>query len=103
MATVEIDQSAADSTVRLAVGDRAHLTLAETRSGGYKWQVVSPESPVISAKDDGFEMAAGVGGTGVHRWTITAKQTGEAKLELVHGRSWEPEAGKRFVVTIQVR
>jgi predicted secreted protein len=100
---VQIDQSSAGSTVQLAAGEQAQLTLAETRSGGYKWQMISPESPVFSTKDDGFEMAAGVGGAGVHRWTITARQPGEAKLELVHGRSWEPETGKRFVVTVVVK
>jgi predicted secreted protein len=100
--TVQIDQSAAGTQVLLAAGDQAQLTLPETRSGGYKWQVVSPELPVFSVKDEGFDMAAGVGGTGVHRWTIIGKQSGEAKLELVHGRSWEPESGKRFVVTVVV-
>ena len=99
---VQIDRSSAGSSVRLAAGDRAQLTLPETRSGGYTWQVASPESPVFSVKDEGFDMAAGVGGTGVHRWTITAKQAGEAKLELLHGRSWEPESGKRFDVTVVV-
>ncbi len=89
--------------MRLAVGEEARLTLAETRTGGYKWQVVSPESPAFTLRDDGFEMAPGVGGSGVHRWSITAKQAGEAKLELVHGRSWEPDAGKRFGVMVQVR
>lgn len=103
MATVQLEQSAAGSTVRLAVGDLAQLTLPETRSGGYTWQVTSVESPVFSVEDNGFEMASGIGGTGAHHWTITAKHAGEAKLELAHGRSWEPEAGKRFAVTIQVR
>ena len=103
MATVQLEQSAADSTVRLAVGDQAQLTLPETRSGGYKWQTTSVESPVFSIEDNGFEMASGIGGTGAHHWTITAKQAGEAKLELVHGRSWEPDAGKRFVVTVVVK
>ena len=101
--SIHIDQSATGSVVNLAVAEQAELTLPETRSGGYKWQVLSPESPVFVVKDDGFEMAAGIGGSGAHRWTITARQRGEAKLELIHGRSWEPESGKRFAVTIAVR
>jgi len=103
MAKVQIDECAMDSTVHLAQGDEAELNLPETRSGGYKWQVLSPESPVFAVKDEGFEMAAGVGGRGTHRWTITAKQPGEAKLEMVHGRSWEPETGKRVGVTVVVK
>jgi predicted secreted protein len=101
--SLPIDETAAGSTVRLAAGEHAQVTLPETRSGGYKWQVVSPESPVFSVNDDGFEMAAGVGGAGIHRWTLTASHPGEAKLELAHGRSWEPGAGKRFEVTVVVK
>ncbi len=103
MATLHIDESAAGSTVQLAAGERAELSLPETRTGGYKWHVVSPASPVVDVNDDGFEMAAAVGGTGTHRWTITARQAGEATVELVYGRSWEPEAGKRFQMTIRVK
>lgn len=101
MATVNIDQSAAGSTVQLAMGEQAQLTLPETRTAGYSWKVVSAESPVFSVEDDGFDLAAGVGGSGEHRWRIMSKQAGEAKLELVHGRSWEPSPGKRFAVTIR--
>jgi predicted secreted protein len=33
---------------------------------------------------------------------VTALQKGSAELELVYGRSWETETGKRFAVTISV-
>ena len=38
--------------MQLAAGEQAQLTLAETRSGGYKWQMISPESPVFIAIRD---------------------------------------------------
>jgi predicted secreted protein len=102
MAIVQIDQSAAGTTVRLAVGDEAQLTLAETRTAGYSWKVVSDQSTVFSVKDAGFTRAGGVGGTGVHRWTITATKRGSAELNLAYGRSWEGEAGKRFAIVVSV-
>ena len=102
MATVQIDQSVAGSTVQLDVGDEAHLSMPETRTAGYRWKPVSAESPVFRVEDTGFTRAGGVGGTGVHRWTVTALQKGSAELELVYGRSWETETGKSFAVTISV-
>jgi predicted secreted protein len=103
MPIVQIDQSFTGSTVQLAAGDQAQLTLPETRTAGYSWKVVAAESSVFSLKDTGFEQAGGVGGTGTHRWTITAKKAGSAELELAYGRSWETAVGKKFTVTISVR
>jgi predicted secreted protein len=88
--------------MRLAAGDQAHLTLAETRTAGYSWKVVSAESPVFRVEDAGFTRASGVGGTGGHRWTITALKAGSATLELTYGRSWESDVGRKFAVTIRV-
>lgn len=102
MATVQINQSRAGSTVRLAVVDQAELTLPETRTAGYSWKVVSAESPVFSVKDEGFARVGGVGGTGVHRWMIAATKKGLAELELAYGRSWETAAGKNFVIVVAV-
>ncbi len=102
MATVQIDQSAAGSTVRLAVDDEARLTLAETRTAGYSWKVLSAESPVFKVEDAGFTPASGVGGTGVHCWTIAARKQGSAELELAYGRSWETAAAKKFAIVVAV-
>lgn len=102
MATMKIDQSAAGSTVQLALGEQAELTLPETRTAGYSWKLVSAESPVFGMEDAGFTRASGVGGTGVHRWTIAALKKGSAALELAYGRAWETEAGKKFGLMIEV-
>lgn len=102
MATVKIEQSSAGRAVQLAVGDVAEIILPETRTAGYSWKVVSPQSTVFDMKDEGFTRADGVGGTGTHRWTITASENGSATLELAYGRSWEVNTGKKFAVTIRV-
>ena len=102
MATIHIDQNASGTTVRLAVGDEAQLVLPEARGGGYKWRVVSPNSTLFDVRDDGFARPSGIGGTGAHKWTITARHAGKASLELAYGRSWETEAAKRFCVNIEV-
>lgn len=102
MAKVQIDESASGSTLRLHPGDEATLTLPETRTAGYSWKRLSPESPVYSLHDAGFVRAKAVGGTGSHRWVIAAVKKGSAEFELAYGRSWETAAGKRFAITLQV-
>jgi predicted secreted protein len=104
MAKLEIGAAASGTTVRLATGNEAQLALPETRTAGFSWRIVSGESPVCSVEDAGFAPASGVGGTGVHRWTLRALQPGTAALEMIYGRSWETagEAKQRFSVTISV-
>jgi inhibitor of cysteine peptidase len=104
MAKLEMGAAASGTTARLTTGDEAQLTLPETRTAGYSWRIVSGESPVFGVEDAGFAPASGVGGTGVHRWTLKALRPGTAALEMSYGRSWEvaAEAKQRFAVTVVV-
>jgi predicted secreted protein len=103
MSYIQIDRSASDTTLRVAPGDELRLELPETRTGGYKWESASPETDVFRIKDEGFERAPEVGGTGHHRWTVTAVKKGSARLEMDYRRSWEPPPGKQqFTLTIVV-
>jgi predicted secreted protein len=104
MTKLEIGPSASGTTVRLAKGSQAQLTLPETRTAGYSWKIVSSGSPEVSVEDAGFTRASAVGGTGAHRWTLKALEAGTAKLEMAYGRSWEAEseAKQRFAVTVVV-
>jgi predicted secreted protein len=104
MMKLEIGPSASGTTVQIGKGNRAQLTLPETRTAGYSWKIASSASPVVAVEDDGFTPASGVGGTGSHRWTLKALQPGKATVEMAYGRSWEAEseAKQRFSVTIEV-
>ncbi len=98
-----LDERSSGTTLRLAVGDQLELTLPETRTAGYSWWMVSSSSPVLAVEDEGFTRAAGVGGTGVLRWRLTANQAGSATLELSYGRAWEQSSpAKTFTLTIEV-
>ena len=99
---MEFDKTASGRELALAVGDQLHLTLPETRSGGFHWQLRSAGSPVLRVKDGGSQRAAGIGGSGVHRWTLIAAQKGTAKFELSYGRSWEASAKEHFTLTLKV-
>ncbi len=101
--TIEVDAGASGSTVSMSPGDKLRLTLAETRTAGFRWQVVSPASTVFEISDDGFLPASGVGGAGLHRWTVTARAAGSASLEMEHVRSWGASvAAQRFSLSLDV-
>jgi predicted secreted protein len=104
MTKLEVGPSASGTTVQIAKGSQAELTLPETRTAGYSWKIVSADSRVFSVEDAGFTRASAVGGTGSHRWMLKALQPGRAMLEMAYGRSWEAgsEAKQRFSVTIEV-
>ena len=98
-----IDQSANNTTLHVSVGDELKLSLPETRTAGFTWQIVSPENDVLRVRDEGFERAPQVGGTGVHRWSVTGVRAGSAALEMAYARSWElADAKQRFKVRIEI-
>jgi predicted secreted protein len=100
---IEVNEAASGSTVKLANGDQLHISLPETRTAGYRWQVVSPASAIYRIEDSGFEPAAGVGGTGLHGWTLKALKSGTALLAMDYGRSWgSTPAAQQFKLTIKV-
>ena len=101
--TIKVGQQESGSTVAVAQGDQVRLELPETRTAGFRWQMVSPESPVFTVHDEGFAAAPGIGGTGLHRWTITALGQGSAVLAMRYGRPWESAATQEFMLTIEVR
>lgn len=101
--TREVDQTASDSEVALNIGDQLQITLPETRTAGYQWQVTSPATPIYSIQDNGFTPARGVGGTGSHRWTLTARRTGSAAFAMDYGRPWgSASPAQQFKLTITV-
>src|ERR1700744_3574448 len=104
MPTINIDKSATGTTLQLAVGDRVQITLPESRTAGFRWQAAPASSPVYAVADEGFQAAPGIGGTGTHRWTLTARSKGSDTFEISYGRSWgTSSSAEPFRVTISVK
>ncbi len=89
----------------LKVSNSFELTLAESRLGGYRWQLVETGAPVLKAEELGAQAsdASVPGGRSSRSWRFTAQQPGSIQLRLQHLRSWQPDApGRDFQLSVKV-
>jgi inhibitor of cysteine peptidase len=101
-----IDESFDGKTVALAPGEDLELRLAENPTTGARWRMSADGAPAIEHKGDSFTPGGTQPGKGgVHAWRFRAAQPGRGRIELAHGRSWDPGAapGRTFSVTVEVR
>jgi predicted secreted protein len=93
MAEVVLDQSNAEQSLSVALGDAIVVQVDETPTSGYRWEVAEVDPTVLELEDDAFTPAAGdrVGGGGQREFRFRVVGQGESQLRLIHRRSWEPE------------
>jgi inhibitor of cysteine peptidase len=89
--TLEINQDAAGSTVKLAKGQKLALTLPGNPTTGYVWELVPGAETVLAQLGKPEYTAAGgkLGAGGVYRFLFKARQGGRATLKLVYQRPFE--------------
>lgn len=83
-----------DASEKIKIGQQIELKLPSLGGAGYQWFQQSPPTNVISLSDTiippNSEM--GVGGAGVHVFTITGKTKGVYTLHLQQKRVWEDDS-----------
>jgi inhibitor of cysteine peptidase len=99
LALLAVPALAESISIKLAPGKTAEFTLKENPTTGYVWrldQQKSQNAGVVRLNDLGFSppgqkpgAAPIVGAPGVHKWSVTALASGQAKLVLVLDRPWE--------------
>lgn len=93
--------------VVLHPGDEIEIRLSECVSGGYQWNVDSPESKILPLMDttEGQALSDGIGGASSRTFLFRAKSPGTRHVRLEQRRSWEVDqaALKQFEVTAEVR
>lgn len=95
-------------TIRLAVGGTTVITLTESPSTGYRWQLAGPASrnlSLVSISDAGFTRSTSglIGAAGLRRFKIAARRPGTAVAVFDYVRPWEHVApARRHVVTIDI-
>jgi inhibitor of cysteine peptidase len=80
--------------VSLSPGASTTIVLSENPSTGYKWRVDTAQSSnlaIVRVTDGGYQAAQTglIGAPGSHRWQITARAPGTAKIVFGYARSWE--------------
>jgi inhibitor of cysteine peptidase len=83
-----------EETVSLAVGASTMITLGENRSTGYSWRLETAQSTnleIVRVIDRGYraEESGLLGAAGSHRWQITARAAGTARVVFTYSRSWQ--------------
>jgi inhibitor of cysteine peptidase len=105
MARHERDDSAAGTTLTLAVGDELTLRLAEAPTTGYRWAVERLEESVLTLLRSEFHLRDAAPGGGGERWfTLGALRPGLTTVALKLWRAWAGEASvyRRFEITVVV-
>ena len=91
-------------TIEVAIGDTLEITLPETASTGFRWQVVSSGDPVcaVAADTRAPPGTAKPGAPGAHQWQLEARSAGEGVFKAAYRRSWESDAGREFSIRVRV-
>ncbi len=101
---VRVGESASGTEVRLRAGDILEVSLAETRTTGYRWEVVSDGAPACRAEGEDFAAPPRPpGAPGLHTWMFRAAQAGNASLEMAYRRPFgSGDPARRFTLRVAV-
>jgi len=89
-AGVDIDEEAAGSRVKLAVGATLNVRLLEQPTTGYRWALLPGDERVLALTEDTYHPdSERPGAGGIRHFRFTAGLRGHRVLSIVKRRSWE--------------
>ncbi len=89
-----VNESFANQTVVLPVGQVLEVRLAENPTTGFRWQVAAAGDPACVLVEDVAEHGSGPPGRGgEHAWRFRAARPGESEITLHYRRPWESGEG----------
>jgi inhibitor of cysteine peptidase len=100
------DQHSNGQAIDAKLNEEVELSLAESRTAGYRWVTKKSGEPVLKLLEDSIAPnTAATGGTGHHVWRFRAVAPGEASLEFHYVRPWETsvEPARTFAMKVRVR
>ena len=109
---VELDETGADRSITIHIGDHVRVCLAENPTTGYRWRLAQDHGAILTLMHNQASAPAAdpagtptrPGASGLHTWLFQAHSAGDAELRFESARSWEPAAtGKTIVFPIAVK
>jgi predicted secreted protein len=103
-----VDQSLTEvdngRTVEVRLRESLKILLRESRTGGYRWNLVETGEPMLTPAEVGTKATPSLPGQKHLRcWEFTAQQPGSARIQIRHRRPWEPESsGSEFSLNVNV-
>jgi inhibitor of cysteine peptidase len=87
-------QSQTSQSVSLSRDGSTSIMLRENPSTGFRWRLNKAQSTnlaIVGVIDRGYRAAQSglIGAPGSHRWEISARATGNAKVVFTYARPWE--------------
>ena len=94
MSGLTLTQADNGKSVTIGLGESLQIALNENPSTGFRWTLEGGDDEVLELLNSEYVQATdvGIGGGGQHVWRFRAKNTGDARLALKRGRSWEGDA-----------
>lgn len=90
--TLQLDEESNGQTVQLRAGQQLEIRLAENRTTGFQWALVSDGKPACAPVSNSYEAPKGPPGAGgTARWLFQAATAGAGTIELAYRRPWETE------------
>lgn len=87
-----LDESQEGRELSPRLRDEVHVSLAETPSTGYVWQLVDTASTVLTLVNDEFETEDDVvGAAGTRHLTFRVVQAGRSRIRVEKRRPWQPQ------------
>ncbi|WP_457796667.1 protease inhibitor I42 family protein [Methylocystis sp. S23] len=106
-ALVAAMQGARAETLRLSPGESARIELTENPSTGFSWRIDARASAGldrVAIADEGYKAGANMpGAPGAHGWLIRGAAPGQAVIQFVYQRPWEPAPIEARRVEVVVR
>ncbi len=102
---MRLDETGDGSTVTLRPGEALELVLPETRTTGYRWEVVHDGAPICRVVANAFQAGdRRPGAPGQHAWRIVGASPGTAAVSLALRRPFGGgEPSRSFTVNVVVR
>ena len=101
---MELTEHSSGQTVTLQLREPLRLTLPETPTTGYRWQMLHSCEELTVESDTAEAPSSPPGAAGRRVWLLRAARAGSCKLELQLRRSWESESAKpalAFIVNVE--
>ncbi len=96
-----------ERTVELRVGERMEVRLPENPATGYRWSVDEHDRHRLTLEDTAYtppDTASSIGARGQRRFSLIARQPGDALLKMKYGRVWEGDGSvtDRFTAIFRI-
>jgi inhibitor of cysteine peptidase len=100
---MQYDESANGSEIELSAGAEFGLSLPETPTTGYRWELKAGESECALLSESSQSAKGITGGSGSHSWRFRAPSSGSSSIVMDYKRSWETGAEPERTFTLKVR